>query len=177
VPPGRKLVGPGLDGIDIASRLLRDERADPPVIAVVNHRRAAPFPIILETPDQRAVDLIMTVAVDIRPDFDAFAGDPLHGKAAAVDLRVDILDMKSAAGCSALDSLSGFVHGDATDMRKTPHFFCVKRDASVLYTKPLTGYWFPGNSSEDSELNTAILFLHQGNFATPEIVACKQRAE
>jgi hypothetical protein len=73
--------------------------------------------------------------------------------------------------------LSSFVHGDATDMRKTPHFFCVKRDASVLYTKPLTGHWFPGNSGEDSELNTAILFLHQGNFATPETVACKQRAE
>ena len=108
----------------------------------------------------------MPVAIDIRPDFDAFADDTLHGKAAAVDQRVNIFDMESAAYCGALDSLSCFVHGDATDMEMTSRFICGKRDASNLYTKPLDGHWFPGNALDGRELNTAILFLHLENFVT-----------
>ena len=54
----------------------------------------------------------MPVAIDIGPDLDALADDPLDRKAAAIDQRIDIFDMESAA-VGALDSLSCFVHGDA----------------------------------------------------------------
>jgi hypothetical protein len=77
-----------------------------------------------------------------------------------------------SAGCGALDSLSCFVHGDAIDMKTTSRFVC----GPYLYTKPFAGHWFPGNGGDDSELNTAILFLHLENFATSQTVACKQRA-
>jgi hypothetical protein len=76
--------------------------------------------------------------------------------------------MESAADCGALDSLSCFVHGDAIDMERTSRFFCGKRDAPDLYTKPFAGHWFPGNARYRTELNTAILFLHLKNFATPQ---------
>jgi hypothetical protein len=117
------------------------------------------------------------IAIDIRPDVDALADDPLHWKATAVDQGVDIFDMESAANRGALDSLSCFVHGDAIVMEKTSRFVCGKRDVSDLYTKPFAGYWFPGNVGDGSELNTAILFLHLENSATPQVVACKRRAE
>ena len=114
-----------------------------------------------------------------RLDWIAFAGsdDTLHRKATAVDQRINIFNMKTAAGRGALDSLSCFVHGDAIDMEMTSHFVCAKGDAPDLYTKPFTGHWFPGNAGDARELNTAILFLHLENFATPLTVACKPRAE
>ena len=143
----------------------------------MGHRRAAPFAVLLATPDQRCGDHIVAVAIDIRPDVDALADDPLHGKAAAVDQRINIFDMESAADCGALDSLSCFVHGDAIDMEWTSRFVCGKGDVPDLYTKPFTGHWFPGNVGDGSELNTAILFLHLENFATTQTVACKRRAE
>jgi len=114
--------------------------------------------------------------LDVRPHLDAFADDPFHRKAAAVDQGINVFDVESA--CSgALDSLSCFVHGDATDMEMTSRFVCGKGDAPDLYTKPLTGHWFPGNAGDASELNTAILLPYLGNFATPAGVACKRRAE
>ena len=94
----------------------------------------------------------------------------------AIDLRVNIFDMESTACCGALDSLSGFVHGDATDLKlkflkmtfleMRSRFACGTRDAFDLYTKPLDGHWFPWNALDSGELNTAILFLHLENFAT-----------
>ena len=108
----------------------------------------------------------MPVAIDVGPDLDPLADDPLHREAAAVDQRIDILDMESAAGLGALDSLSCFVHGDAIDMETTSRFDCGKGDAPDLYRKPLAGHWFPGNAGVALELNTAILFLHLENFAT-----------
>ena len=119
----------------------------------------------------------MPVTIDIRPDFDALAGDPLHGKAAAIDERINILNMKSAAGRGALDSLSCLVHGDAIDMDMTSRFDCGKGDAANTYRKPLAGHWFPGNAGDTGELNTVILLLHLENFATSVTIACKQRAE
>src|SRR6202021_185735 len=103
--------------------------------------------------------------------FGAFACDTLHGKATAIDLRVNIFDMEGTACCGALDSLSGFVHGDATDLKvksseMTSRSVCAKRDAFDLHTKPLDGHWFPWNGSGCRELNTAILFLHLENFVT-----------
>ena len=73
MPPGGEFVGPGLDGIDIASGLVRHERAAPAVVAVMDHRRAAPFAVLLATPDQCAGNHVMAVAIDIRPDLDALA--------------------------------------------------------------------------------------------------------
>src|SRR5664279_1647148 len=166
VPPGCEFIGPGLDGIDIASGLVRDERSAPAVIAVMGHRLAAPFAVLFAAPDQRSVHNIMSVAVYISPDLDALAGDALHRKAAAVDQRINVFNMKSAAGCGALDSLSCFVHGDAIDMEATPRFLCGKGDVPDIYTKPLAAHWFPGNAGDNSELSTAIFFLHLMNFVT-----------
>ena len=156
VPPGGEFVGPGLDRIDIAAGGVGHERAAPAVVAVMGHRRAPPFAVLLATPDQRRGDHIMAVAIDIRPHLDALADDALHREAAAVDQRENVFDMESAAG--ALDSLSCFVHGDAIDMEMTSRCFCGTRDVPDTYTKPFTGHWFPGNSAEASELTTAILF-------------------
>ena len=119
---------------------------------------------------------IMPVAIDVRPHLDAFAHDPFHRKAAAVDQGINVFDVESA--CSgALDSLRCFVHDDVTDMEMTSRFVRGKRDAPDLYRKPFAGHWFPGNAGDASELNTAILLPHLGNFATPAGVACKRRAE
>src|SRR3982074_2458237 len=148
VPPGREFVGPGLDRIDVAPGLVRDERSAPGVVAVMAHRRAAPLPGPPATPDQRRAHHIVPVAIDIRPDLDALSNDTLHGKAAAVDERINIFNMKSAAGRGALDSLSCFVHGDAIDMEITSHFDCGKGDAPDIYRKPLAGHWFPGNAGD-----------------------------
>src|SRR5229473_3259161 len=135
VPPGRKFIGPCLDRIDIASGCVRDERTAPAVIAAVDHRLATPLPILFAAPDQRRGRHIMAVAIDVCPDFDTLPDDTLHSKAAAVDQRIDVFNMEGAAGCSALDSLSCFVHGDAIDMEKTSRFVCGKGDAPDLYTK------------------------------------------
>jgi hypothetical protein len=62
-------------------------------------------------------------------------------------------------------------------MEMASHFICGKGDVPDIYTKPFTGYWFPGNARDGKQLNTAILFPHLENFATPPNVACKQRAE
>ena len=64
----------------------------------------------------------MAVAIDVRPYLDALADDALHREAAAVDQRINVFDMESTAGCGALDSLSCFVHGDATDMEMSVPF-------------------------------------------------------
>jgi hypothetical protein len=119
----------------------------------------------------------MPVAIDVRPNFDALSDDTLHCKAAAVDLGINIFNMKGAAVRGALDSLSCFVHGDAIDMEMTSRFVCGKGDVPDIYTKPFVGQWFPGNGGDASELTTAILFLHLDNFATSLAVACKVRAE
>ena len=177
VPPGGEFVGPGLDRIDMASGLLRHERSDPAIVAVMGHRLAAPFPVTLAPPQQCRRHNIMPVTIDIRPDFDGLSDDPLHGKAAAIDQRINILNMKSAAGRGALDSLSCFVHGDAINMDMTSRFDCGKGDAANTYRKPLAGHWFPGNAGATRELNTVILLLHLENFATSVTIACKQRAE
>ena len=100
VPPGGEFIGPGLDRIDIAAGAIGHERAAPAVVAVMGHRRAAPFAVLLATPDQRRGNDIVAVAIDIRPHFDALADDALHRKAAAVDQRINVLDMESAAARS-----------------------------------------------------------------------------
>jgi len=69
--------------------------------------------------------------------------------------------MHNSAGYGALDSLIGFVHGDAIDMEKASHFVCAKGDALDIYTKPFTGHWFPGNVGDAGALHTAILFPYQ----------------
>src|SRR5580692_879922 len=132
----------------------------------MGHRLAAPFAVLFAAPDQRGVHDIMSVAVDIRPDLDALPGDAFHSKAAAVDQRINIFNMKSAAGCGALDSLSCFVHGDAIDMEVASRFLCWKGDAPDIYTKPLAAHWFPGNTGDLGELSTAICFPHLMNFVT-----------
>jgi len=143
----------------------------------MDHRRALPFALGFQPPHHRCVNLVMTVAVNIRPDFDALADHPFDREAAAIDQRVHIFDMERAAGGSALDSLSGFVHGDATDL-ETAQFPCGQRGSFDLYRKPFNGQWFPGNVVASGELNTAILFPPLANFATSRRpLPCKQRAE
>jgi hypothetical protein len=56
--------------------------------------------------------------------------------------------MESATGRGALDSLSCFVHRDATDMEMASHFVCGKGDVPDIYTKPFNGRWFPGNGGD-----------------------------
>ncbi len=95
--PGGEFVGPGFDGIDILAGLRRNEGAGPSVIAVMDHRLAPPFPVLLGAPDQRGADHGVAVAVDVSPNLDPFAGDPLHGEAAAIDRRIDVFDQERAA--------------------------------------------------------------------------------
>ena len=52
--------------------------------------------------------------------------------------------MESAAGRGALDSLSGFVHGDAIGMEMASHFVCGKGDVPDIYTKPFGRALVPG---------------------------------
>ena len=119
----------------------------------------------------------MSVAVNISPYLDTLADDALHGKATAIDQGINVFDMESAADCSALDSLSGFVHGDATDL-ETAQFPCGQRGSFDLYRKPFNGHWFPGNGAMSGELNTAILFPLLANFVkSRRPLPCKQRAE
>ncbi len=175
VPPGGEFIGPGFDGIDVTAGLLGDERAAPAVVAVMSHRLAPPLPVALEPPYQRCVHDIVAVAIDVRPDIDTLADDPLDGKAAVVDARINVFNVKCACG-GALDSLSCFVHGDANDMEKTPRFGRGKGAVPNTYTKPLAEHWFPGNAVDGVELNTAILFPHFKKFATFFTVACKRHA-
>src|SRR5439155_20873374 len=93
VPPGGEFVGPCLDRIDMASRRFGYERAAPAVVAVMAHRLPPPLPVLCVAPDQRCCHHIVSVAINVRPDLDALAHDPLHGKAAAVDARINVFDM------------------------------------------------------------------------------------
>ena len=63
----------------------------------MDHRLAPPFPVLLATPDQRGADHGIAVAIDVGPDLDRFARDPLHGEAAAVNQRIDVFNEESAA--------------------------------------------------------------------------------
>ncbi|MGY4497462.1 hypothetical protein ACVWYH_001389 [Bradyrhizobium sp. GM24.11] len=63
----------------------------------MGHRFAPPFPVLLAAPDQRGADCGVAVAVDVGPHLNPIARDPLHGKAAAVDQRIDVFDQESAA--------------------------------------------------------------------------------
>ena len=65
---------------------------------------ALPVAVALAAPHQRCGDDIVAVAIDIRPDVDPFAHDALHRKAAAIDDRINVFNMESAAVCDALDS-------------------------------------------------------------------------
>src|ERR1700730_16685164 len=131
--------------------LNRHERSAPAVVAaVMGHRLAVPCVSALRAPNQRCGNDIVPVTINIRPDFDALADDSLNRKTAAVNQRIDIPDMESATG--TLDSLSCFVHGDAaTGMEMTSR---LREGVPNLYTKPLTGHWFPGNGGEDRALDT-----------------------
>jgi len=163
----------------VVPRLIRHERPAPAIVAVLRHRLIVPFVLALVTPNQGCGDDIMPVTINIRPNFDGLADDSLNRKTAAVNQRINSLDMESAAG--TLDSLSCFVHGDAIDMEATSRFDRGKGDAPDLYRdlyrKPLAGHWFPGNAGDATELNTAILFPYLENFATVRTVACKLCAE
>src|SRR3954469_5366390 len=68
VGPGGEFVGPGFDRVDILAGLERGERAGPAIIAVMDHRLAPPFPVLLAAPDQRGADHGLAVAVDVGPD-------------------------------------------------------------------------------------------------------------
>ena len=107
--------------------LIRHKRSDPAVIAVMGHGRTLPLAVLFATPDQRHGNYIMAVTIDVRPHFDRLADDTLHGKAAAIDQRVDIFDMECAAGSGARDGLSCSIHGDAIDLESTPRFVAGKR--------------------------------------------------
>src|SRR6202140_5852334 len=106
----------------MASGLVRHERSAPAVVAGTGHRLAAPFRVAFAPPDQRGTQRAMPVTIDIRPNLDTFAGNAFYRKSAAVDQRINVFDLKSAAGHGALDRLSCFVHGDAIEMEATSRF-------------------------------------------------------
>ena len=91
---------------------------------MVKHRLALPFAVLLAAPDQRGADDSVAVAIDVRPDLDAFARDALHGEAAAIDRWIDVFNKESAAGRGTLDSLNCLVHGDAIDKKAGARFPC-----------------------------------------------------
>ena len=136
-----------------------------------------PVMVALETPEQRRVHDIVPVAIDVGPNLDALSDNALDGKAAAIDQRINIFDMESAANSGALDSLSCFVHGDAIDMELVSRFDCGNGDVPNIYRKPLAGHWFPGNVGVAIELSTAIFFLYLQNSRRSPTVICKRRAE
>ena len=175
VTPSGELVGPGLDGVDIAPRGVRHERARPAVVAVHGHRLASPLPVDLAAPDQRRGDHLVPVAVDIGPHLHGLADDPFDRKAAAIDRGEDVFNMESAG--SALDRLRSFVHGDAAiDVEML--FRTQEGDMPGLYRKPLAKQWFPGNARRSSALDTLYPLPFSGQFYDALLTfACKPRAE
>jgi hypothetical protein len=117
----------------------------------------------------------VSVAVDVGPYLDKLAHDPFDRKAAAIDRRVDVLDMESAAG--ALDRLGSFVHGDAAiDMVMTTR--SQEGDDPGLTRMPLATQWFPGNAARGSALfMTYPLPLSRQICDALLTLACKPRAE
>ena len=80
VRPGGEFVGPGFDRIDIFAGLDGVNAAGPAVIAVMDHRLALPFAVLLLSPDQRGADHGVAVAIDVGPDLDPFAAIRFTGK-------------------------------------------------------------------------------------------------
>src|SRR4029079_18617653 len=117
VAPGGELVGPGLDGIDILPGFDGRESGGPAVVAMMDHRFTPPVPVLLAAPDQCGTDRGVSATIDVGPDLDPLARNPLHGKAAAIDQRIDAFDQKSAACCGSFDGLNCLVHGDAIDKK------------------------------------------------------------
>src|SRR6185437_11467192 len=99
---------------------------------MVGHAGALPVAVPFATPDQRRSHDVVAVAVDIRPHLHRLSDNPLDGKAAAVDQRIDLFDMECAAGSGARDGLSCSVHGDAIDWRTRPGSFA-GGDAPDIY--------------------------------------------
>ena len=122
--PGGELVGPGLDGVDIAARLVRHEGARPAVVAVHGHRLAPPLPVDLAAPDQRRGDHLVSVAVDIGPHLDGLADDPFDGKRPPS------------------------IEGKTSSIWKAP--VALSTDCVVLFTvmPPLTWKWGSGHRKE-----------------------------
>ena len=163
VPPGCEFVGPGLDGIDIAPGPSgTNEPCQRSLLcSAIGSRRHSGR---LAAPDQRRGDDIVPVAADVSPNFDPLAGYPLHRIAAAVDQRINVLDMESTGG--ALDSLSCFVHGDAAieiEVRSPLR----RRTRSGLIYKPAHGHWFPRNDGEGAQLNIFYPLTVPGQFRDP----------
>ena len=67
----------------------------PAVITVEAHGHCCPGRIALAAPVQLRAQDVMTFPKDVRPGFEDLAGNPLDGKATAVQRRIDILDQKS----------------------------------------------------------------------------------
>jgi len=73
----REFIGPGLDRIDMASGARPARTIRPAVVAVMGPSLAAPFPLRFTAPDQDAATTYRALAIDIGPNLDAFANDPL----------------------------------------------------------------------------------------------------
>src|SRR5260370_10546143 len=98
MPPRREGVRPGFYGIAIPTNSgWREARA--PAIAVVKlHRDAQPSLGSFEPPQQLRGENSVPFPEDISPNFDRLIDDPLDGKAAGVDERIDGFDVDSMTG-------------------------------------------------------------------------------
>src|SRR2546421_1746428 len=93
VVPRGDPVGPRRDGERPATARVHGERAAPLVVAEGLQRRLAPAPSTRRAETHRGSEHIVTVAKNHRTDDDLVAEGPFHGKAPAVDLRLDALDL------------------------------------------------------------------------------------
>ena len=100
-PPGRVVVGPGLDRIFIKARLRRRHGRNPAVVAVMAHRDAVPERLGLGAPAQGGRGHFVSVAEYVGPDVDGLAGNAFDRKTAPLDARIDVLNHVAAADGAA----------------------------------------------------------------------------
>jgi hypothetical protein len=65
------------------------------------HGSSLPFVILLATPDQRSSDHVVAIPKDVGPHVDGLSNNALDGKASIVEARINVLNVKRAAGSRA----------------------------------------------------------------------------
>src|SRR5262249_33806531 len=97
-PPGRELVGPRFDDIDVETRPRRRERCRPAVVPVQPHGNPVPGAGALGTPAHRSGDHLMAIAEHVGPDVDRLARNSLGWESPTIDGWVDFLDDEPFGG-------------------------------------------------------------------------------
>ena len=92
VAPAFEMVGPGLDGVLANSNRIEAEAGHPAIIVEKGKGCLAPLPA-LKSVFYGRTKLVMAVPENISPDLERLADDPLHGIAAAIQLRINLFDV------------------------------------------------------------------------------------